>query len=79
MTDKEIQQAVLRELEWEPVVQSTEIGVSVKDSIVTLSGFVDIYGKKYDAERAAKGVEQPYCRRNNRLQNCSARQSPLLG
>ena len=75
MTDQEIQQAVLRELEWEPVVQLTEIGVSVKDSIVTLSGFVDSYVKKYDAER----VEQPYYRRNSRLQNCSARQSPLLG
>ena len=42
MTDQENQQAVLRELEWEPVVQLTEIGVSVNDSIVTLSGFVDI-------------------------------------
>jgi osmotically-inducible protein OsmY len=56
MTDKEIRDAVLRELEWEPLVQSTEIGVSVKDSIVTLSGFVDSYAKKYNAERAAKRV-----------------------
>ncbi|HET8670168.1 MAG TPA: BON domain-containing protein [Candidatus Saccharimonadales bacterium] len=57
MTDKEIQQAVLRELEWEPVVRSTEIGVAVKDGIVTLSGFVNSYAKKYGAERAAKRVE----------------------
>ena len=56
MTDKEIQQAVLRELEWEPVVKSTEIGVSVKEGVVTLSGFVDSYAKKYNAERAAKRV-----------------------
>ncbi|MCL4258406.1 MAG: BON domain-containing protein [Anaerolineales bacterium] len=56
MTDKEIQQAVLRELEWEPQVRSTEIGVAVKDSIVTLSGTVDSYVKKYYAERAAKRV-----------------------
>jgi osmotically-inducible protein OsmY len=56
MTDKEIRDAVLRELEWEPLVQSTEIGVSVKDSIITLSGFVDSYAKKYNAERAAKRV-----------------------
>jgi osmotically-inducible protein OsmY len=56
MTDKDIQQAVLRELEWEPVVKSTEIGVSVKDGVVTLSGFIDSYAKKYDAERAAKRV-----------------------
>jgi len=57
MTDKEIRDAVLRELEWEPMVQSTEIGVAVKDGIVTLSGFVDSYSKKYHAERAAKRVE----------------------
>ncbi|HHW51229.1 MAG TPA: BON domain-containing protein [Pseudoclavibacter sp.] len=56
MTDKDIQQAVLRELEWEPMVKSTEIGVAVKDGIVTLSGFVDSYSKRYNAERAAKRV-----------------------
>jgi len=56
MTDKDIQQAVLSELEWEPQVKSTEIGVAVKDGIVTLSGFVDNYAKKYNAERAAKRI-----------------------
>jgi osmotically-inducible protein OsmY len=56
MTDKDIQQAVLRELEWEPMVRSTEVGVAVRDGVVTLSGFVDSYTKKYNAERAAKRV-----------------------
>ncbi len=56
MSDKEIQQAVLRELEWEPQVKSNEIGVAVKDGIVTLSGYVDSYTKRYHAERAAKRV-----------------------
>jgi osmotically-inducible protein OsmY len=56
MTDKEIQQTVLRELEWEPEVKSTEIGVSVNSGVVTLTGFVDSYTKKYNAERAAKRV-----------------------
>jgi len=56
MTDKEIQQAVLRELEWEPQVRSTEIGVVVKDGIVTLTGGVDSYSKRFHAERAAKRV-----------------------
>src|SRR5438034_226229 len=51
MTDKEIQQAVLRELEWEPQVKSTEIGVAVQDGVVTLSGFVDSYSKERAAER----------------------------
>jgi osmotically-inducible protein OsmY len=56
MNDKDIQQAVLRELEWAPQIRSTEIGVAVKDGIVTLAGYVDSYTKRYDAERAAKRV-----------------------
>jgi len=56
MTDKEIQEAVLGELEWEPLVKSTEIGVAVKNGIVTLAGTVDSFAKKYNAERAAKRV-----------------------
>jgi osmotically-inducible protein OsmY len=56
MTDKEIQQAVLRELDWEPQVTSTDIGVAVHDGIVALSGFVDNYNAKYHAERAAQRV-----------------------
>src|SRR5258706_11050723 len=56
MTDKDIQQAVLRELEWAPQIRSTEIGVAVKDGIVTLAGSVDSYTKRFDAERAAKRV-----------------------
>jgi osmotically-inducible protein OsmY len=56
LTDKEIQQAVVRQLEWEPEVKSTEIGVAVQDGIVTLAGFVESYAKKYAAERAAKRV-----------------------
>ena len=56
MTDKEIQQAVLRELDYEPQVRSTEIGVAVKDGIITLSGNVESYSNRYHAERAAKRV-----------------------
>src|SRR5690242_851806 len=56
MTDKEIQQAVLRELDYEPQIRSTEIGVAVKDGIITLSGNVDSYSNRYHAELAAKRV-----------------------
>jgi osmotically-inducible protein OsmY len=56
MTDKEIQQAVLRELDWEPQVTSTEVGVTVHDGVVALSGIVDSFGTKYHAEKAAKRV-----------------------
>lgn len=55
-TDSQIQHDVMAELRWEPVLQATEIGVAVKDGIVTLSGTVDSFTKKIAAERAAEKV-----------------------
>jgi osmotically-inducible protein OsmY len=55
-TDIEIQKDVMDELKWEPLLNASEIGVAVKNGIVTLSGTVDTYGKKIAAENAAKGV-----------------------
>jgi len=55
-TDAQLQQDVMNELKWEPTIQSAEIGVAVKDGVVTLSGNVDSYGKKWAADRAAKRV-----------------------
>jgi len=55
-TDAELQQHVMDELKWEPTIQAAEIGVAVKDGVVTLSGSVDSYGKKWAAGRAAKRV-----------------------
>jgi osmotically-inducible protein OsmY len=55
-TDIEIQKDVLDELKWEPYLNSTEIGVAVKNGIVTLSGTVNSYLKKTRAEKAAKRV-----------------------
>jgi osmotically-inducible protein OsmY len=54
--DQEIQQDVLAELRWELGVASSEIGVSVKDGIVTLTGRVDTFVKKWRAEEAALRV-----------------------
>jgi osmotically-inducible protein OsmY len=54
--DKSVREDVTRELDWEPVVRSTEIGVAVKDGIVTLSGVVDSHAAKRAAERAAGRV-----------------------
>jgi osmotically-inducible protein OsmY len=56
MTDRELQQDVLDELEWEPSVNAAHIGVSVKDGVVTLTGHVSSYAEKYAAERAATRV-----------------------
>ncbi len=55
-TDEEIQQAVLAELKWDARIQPNEIGVSVKDGVVTLTGWVDSFLKKWDAEEAAHHV-----------------------
>lgn len=55
-TDVEIQKDVMEELKWELLQNANEIGVAVKDGIVTLSGTVDTYYKKLQAERAAKKV-----------------------
>jgi osmotically-inducible protein OsmY len=56
-TDSQLQQDVIAELKWEPSVDATEIGVEVKDGIVTLAGHVSSYAEKWHAERAAQRVE----------------------
>jgi len=55
-TDLEIQKDVLDELKWEPFLSASEIIVTFKNGIVTLSGSVDSYFKKIGAEKAAKRV-----------------------
>jgi osmotically-inducible protein OsmY len=55
-TDAELQRDVMNELKWEPTIEAAEIGVRVKDGVVTLSGHVDSYVKKWAAERAAARV-----------------------
>jgi len=55
-TDEEIQRDILEELKWDTRVRPNEIGVAVKDGIVTLTGWVDSYLKKMAAEEAAHRV-----------------------
>lgn len=55
-TDEEIQRDVLAELKWDAPVSPNEIGVSVKDGVVTLTGWVDSYAKSRAAEEAAHRV-----------------------
>lgn len=54
--DLEIQKNVMDELSWTPLLNSNEIGVAVKNGIVTLSGIVDSYPKKIKAERVTQKV-----------------------
>jgi len=55
-TDAQLQKDVTAELGWEPSINSAQIGVEVKDGIVTLAGHVSCYAEKWDAERAAQRV-----------------------
>src|SRR5688572_25793419 len=55
-SDSQIQNDVMNELKWAPFLNSSEIGVAVKNGIVTLSGQVDSYSKKLAVEKAAKRV-----------------------
>jgi osmotically-inducible protein OsmY len=55
-TDQEIQADVMAELRWDPSVPPNEIGVVVKDGVVTLTGTVDTYMKKWRAEEVAHRV-----------------------
>ncbi len=55
-TDAEVQDDVWDELQWDGRVQPTEVGVSVKEGVVTLSGHVDTYTKLWAAEEAALRV-----------------------
>ena len=55
-SDIQIQKDVMDQLKWEPFLNSSEIGVAVKNGIVTLSGQVDSYSKKLTAENSAKKI-----------------------
>ncbi|KDB08226.1 transport-associated protein [Burkholderia sp. lig30] len=55
-TDKQVKQDVEDELEWDPAVDATRIGVEVEDRVVTLSGHPASYAEKVAAEKAAHRV-----------------------
>jgi osmotically-inducible protein OsmY len=55
-TDAQVQKDVIAELNWEPSVDPTDIGVEVKDGVVTLAGHVSSYSEKWNAERSALRV-----------------------
>ena len=53
MNDLELKNSVEQELKWEPSINAAEIGVTVKNGIVTLNGRIESYWEKIAAERAA--------------------------
>jgi osmotically-inducible protein OsmY len=55
-TNEELQKDVQNAIKWEPLLNAAEIGVTTKDGVVSLTGVVDSYSKKLEAENAAKSV-----------------------
>ena len=57
MDDRTLRQNVMDELEFEPAVDATHIGVAVENGVVSLSGHVGSYAEKLAAEKAVKRVK----------------------
>jgi osmotically-inducible protein OsmY len=56
ITDKQLQEAVLHEIDWDPEISSTDINAAAEKGVVTLTGFVHSYLEKIAAEKAVKRV-----------------------
>ena len=54
--DVRVRDRVRRQLDWDPEVDASGIGVTAKNGVVTLTGYIDTYAGKLAAERAAKRV-----------------------
>lgn len=54
--NSELQTDVQNAIKWEPLLNAAEIGVTAKDGVISLTGIVDSYVKKMEAENAAKKV-----------------------
>jgi osmotically-inducible protein OsmY len=57
ISEHQLRQDVLDELDFEPSVNAAHIGVGVNAGVVTLTGFVSSYREKLAAERAARRVK----------------------
>lgn len=55
-TDSELQRDVVAELRWEPRLREEEIGITVRNGVVTLTGFVPDYAQRRVAAKAAARV-----------------------
>jgi osmotically-inducible protein OsmY len=45
-SNEELQKDVQNAIKWQPLLNAAEIGVTVKDGVVTLSGNVNSFNKK---------------------------------
>jgi len=54
--NEELQHVVQEGIKWEPLLKAAKIGVRAEEGVVTLTGVVDSYPKKVEAENAAQSV-----------------------
>lgn len=55
-SDSQLKEDILAELGWDPAVNANEVGVTVKDGVVTLTGHLGTYAEKVAVQRAAQRV-----------------------
>src|ERR1700693_4620196 len=80
-TDREIKRDVEEELKYDAGVDSTDIGVSVKNGVVSLTGFVRSYSQKLQAEMDAKRISGVMAVANDlevRLASADSRPDPEI-
>ena len=55
-TDTQLRNDVLAELDWDPSINATRVGVAVNDGVVLLTGQLDTFGEKQSVEKAVRRV-----------------------
>jgi osmotically-inducible protein OsmY len=56
-SDAQLKSDIVAELSWDPAITATDVGVIVKDGVVTLTGHPSSHAEKYAIERAARRVK----------------------
>jgi len=55
-SDAQLKTDVMAELDWDPAINATQVGVAVRDGVVTLTGHIDTFAEKHAIERAVQRV-----------------------
>jgi osmotically-inducible protein OsmY len=55
-TDAQLKKDVVAELEWDPSINATHVGVAVDAGVVTLTGHLDSFAEKHAVENAVQRV-----------------------
>jgi len=56
-TDAQLKTDVINELQWDPAINPTNVGVAVSNGVVTLTGHLTTFAEKFAIERAVRRVE----------------------